>query len=59
MNNCENVIVQGTFGSLAALKNQLEKNGILVTHFDGVSLETEHAQFTMIDQQIIRESKDN
>lgn len=59
METCENVIVQGSFGSLAALKKQLEKNGILVTNFDGVTLSTKHATFTMVDQQIIRESKDN
>ena len=55
----ENVIVQGGFGSLAALKKQLEKNGVKVVGFDGVTLTTKHATFTMIDQQIIRESKDN
>ena len=55
----EDVIVQGSFGSLAALKKQLEKNGVKVVGFDGVTLTTKHATFTMIDQQIIRETKDN
>jgi len=52
----ENVIVQGSFGSLAALKKQLEKNEVKVVAFDGKTLTTEHAVFTMIDQGIIRES---
>lgn len=54
MNN--KVIVQGSFSSLAALKKQLEKNGVKVVAFDGVTLTTEHAVFTMIDQEIIRET---
>ena len=52
----ENVIVQGSFGSIAALKKQLEKNEVKVVAFDGKTLTTEHAVFTMIDQEIIRES---
>ena len=52
----EDVIVQGNFGSLAALKKQLEKNEVKVVDFDGKTLTTEHAVFTMIDQEIIRES---
>jgi len=55
----EKVIVQGSFGSLAALKKQLEKNGVKVISFDGKTLTTDHATFSMVDQQIIRESKDN
>tara|TARA_R110000764_G_scaffold103161_3_gene188793 strand:- start:1732 stop:1905 length:174 start_codon:yes stop_codon:yes gene_type:complete len=55
----ENVIVMGGFGSLAALKKQLEKNGVKVVGFDGKTLTTEHATFSMVDQQIIRETRDN
>ena len=54
----EKVIVQGSFGSLAALKKQLEKNGVKVISFDGKTLTTDHATFSMVDQQIIRETKD-
>ena len=55
----ENVIVQGSFGSLAALKKQLEKNEVKVIAFDGKTLTTDHATFSMVDQQIIRETRDN
>tara|TARA_R110000782_G_scaffold63309_4_gene129834 strand:- start:5868 stop:6041 length:174 start_codon:yes stop_codon:yes gene_type:complete len=55
----ENVIVQGNFGSLAALKKQLEKNEVKVIAFDGKTLTTDHATFSMVDQQIIRETRDN
>jgi len=52
----EQVIVQGSFGSLSHLKVQLEKNGTKVVDFDGETLTTEHAVFYMVDQQIYRAS---
>ena len=55
----ENEIAQGSFGSLAALKKQLEKNGVKVITFDGKTLTTDHATFSMVDQKIIRETRDN